>query len=99
MKTFVQLMSEKVFPIFSSKSFCLYILFCLLYRGHIEIPRIGVELELLLLAYTRAIVRPDLSHVCDAHHSSWLFWEFYGVVWNFMLFCLMCLSVLLLLSF
>ena len=99
-KTFVQLMSEKVFPVFSSRSFCFFVCFVfLLFRGHMEIPRIGVELELLLLAYTTAIAMPDPSYDCDAQHSSWLSWECYGVLWNFMVFCLMCLSFLLLLSF
>ena len=36
---------------------------------HMEVPRLGVELELQLLAYTTAIARPDLSHVCNLHHS------------------------------
>ena len=35
-----------------------------------EVPRLGVELELQLLAYTRATATPDLSHICDLHHSS-----------------------------
>ena len=35
---------------------------------HIEILRLGVKLELQLLAYTTAT--PDLSHVCNLHHSS-----------------------------
>ena len=35
-----------------------------------EIPRLGVELELQLPAYTTATEMPDLSHVCDLHHSS-----------------------------
>ena len=35
-----------------------------------EVPRLGVELELQLLAYTIATVMWDLSHVCDLHHSS-----------------------------
>ena len=34
-----------------------------------EVPRLGVESELQLPAY--AIATPDLSHVCDLHHSSW----------------------------
>ena len=33
-----------------------------------EVPRLGVELELQLLAY--AMATEDLSHVCDLHHSS-----------------------------
>ena len=37
---------------------------------HMEVPRLGVELELQLLAYTAAIAMPDTSHVCSLHHSS-----------------------------
>ena len=36
-----------------------------------EVPRLGVESELQLLAYTTATATWDLSHVCDLHHSSW----------------------------
>ena len=36
-----------------------------------EVPRLGVELELQLPAYTRATATPDPSHICDQHHSSW----------------------------
>ena len=39
-----------------------------------EFPRLGVKLELQLLAYTTATAMPDLSHVCDLHHSSWQHW-------------------------
>ena len=35
-----------------------------------EIPRLGVESELSLLAYDTAPAIPDLSHVCDLYHSS-----------------------------
>ena len=35
-----------------------------------EIPRLEVELELQLLAYTTATATWDLSGVCDLHHSS-----------------------------
>ena len=34
-----------------------------------EVPRLGVELELQLRATATAM--PDLSFVCDRHHSSW----------------------------
>ena len=34
----------------------------------VEVPRLGVESELLLPA--RATAVPDLSCVCDLHHSS-----------------------------
>ena len=36
-----------------------------------EVPRLGVSLELLLPAYTRATATLDPSHVCDLYHSSW----------------------------
>ena len=35
-----------------------------------EGPRLGVESELLLLAYTRATAMPDLSCVYNLHYSS-----------------------------
>ena len=35
-----------------------------------EIPRLGVQLELLLLAYTTATATWDPSHICNLHHSS-----------------------------
>jgi len=37
---------------------------------HMEVPRLGVELELQLLTYTTATAMPDPSHVCNLHHSS-----------------------------
>ena len=37
---------------------------------HMEVPRLGVELELQLLAYTAAIATPVLRFVCSLHHSS-----------------------------
>jgi len=36
-----------------------------------EVPRLGVKLELQLLAYTTAIVAQDPIRVCNLHHSSW----------------------------
>ena len=35
------------------------------------IPRLGVQLELQLLASTTATATSDLSRICDLHHSSW----------------------------
>ena len=35
-----------------------------------EVSRLGVELELWPPAYATATVIPDLSHICDLHHSS-----------------------------
>ena len=41
---------------------------------HMEVPRLGLELELQLLAYTTAPAMQDLSLVCKLHHSSWQPW-------------------------
>ena len=35
-----------------------------------EVPRLGDDSELQLLAYSTATATPDLSHVCDLYHSS-----------------------------
>jgi len=32
-----------------------------------EVPRLGVEVELQLLAYTTTTTMPDLSHICSLH--------------------------------
>ena len=47
-------------------------LFLLLWRHqrHMEVPRLGVESELQLLAYTTTTATPDPSHFCNLHHSS-----------------------------
>ena len=37
---------------------------------HMEIPRLGGQLELQPLAYTTATAMQDPSCVCDLHHSS-----------------------------
>ena len=39
------------------------------YPWHMEVPRLGVELELELLVYTTATAMQDPSCVCDLHHS------------------------------
>ena len=39
-----------------------------------EVPRLGVESELQLPAYTTAIAMRDLSWICDLHYSSWQRW-------------------------
>ena len=38
---------------------------------HMEIPRLGVESELWLLAYAIATATPDQSDDCNLHCSSW----------------------------
>ena len=37
---------------------------------HMEVPRLGVESELQLPAYTTVTATQDPSCVCDLHHSS-----------------------------
>ena len=51
----------------------LFINFCLLglHWRHMEVPRLGVKLELQLPAYTTATAMPDPSHICNLHRSSW----------------------------
>ena len=46
---------------------CLFLGPCLC---HMEVPRLGVQLELQLQAYTIATATPDPSHICKLHHSS-----------------------------
>ena len=41
---------------------------------HMEVPRLGVESELQLPAYTVATAMPDPSNICDLHHSSQQCW-------------------------
>ena len=36
-----------------------------------EVPRLGVKLELQLQAYTTATAMPDLSFICYLYHSLW----------------------------
>ena len=39
-----------------------------------EVPRLGMELELQLPAYTTTTATPDQSCTCDLHHSSGPLW-------------------------
>ena len=39
-----------------------------------EVPRLGVESELQLLAYSTATAMPDSRRICDLHHSAWQRW-------------------------
>ena len=47
-----------------------------------EGPRLGVELELQMPAYTTATARQDPSHICDLNHSSWQCWITSSFVFN-----------------
>ena len=50
---------------------CMYFVFFGLHPWHMEAPRLGVQSELLLLAYTTAKPTRDPSLTCSLHHSSW----------------------------
>ena len=49
-----------------------FFFFCFLgpYLWHTQVPRLEVESQLHLAAYTTATVMLDLSHVCNLYHSS-----------------------------
>ena len=40
-------------------------------KKHIDVPRLGAELELQLPAYAIATATQDPRHICDLYHSSW----------------------------
>ena len=46
-----------------------FIFFLGLLLRHVEVPRLGVEVELQLPAYTTATAMPDLSQMCDLGHQ------------------------------
>ena len=57
--------------VFLRKTKCIFFLIFLgLHQQHMEVPRLGVKLELQLLAYAIATATQDLSLICDLHHSS-----------------------------
>ena len=41
-----------------------------------EVPKLGVELDLQLPAYTTTTATPDPSHIFELYHSSWQCWIF-----------------------
>ena len=48
----------------------IFLVFLGLHPRRMEVPRLGFEYELQLLAYSRASVTWNLNHICDLHHSS-----------------------------
>ena len=52
-------------------SVCLFVFgFLGLHPRHMDVPRLGVELELQLLPYATATATQDLSRIRDLHHRS-----------------------------
>ena len=56
--------------IFFFSFFLFFFIFLGLHPHHMKFPRLGVETDLQLLAYTTATTTRDPSHVYDLHHSS-----------------------------
>ena len=56
--------------------FCFFFFFCFLgqHLRHMEVPGLGVESDLELLASATATAKPDLNCVCSLHHGSWQRW-------------------------
>ena len=52
-------------------NFCFVFCFLGMHLWHMEVPRLGVELELQLLAYATATATQDPSRLCNLHLSSW----------------------------
>ena len=52
----------------------LFIIFLGPHSRHMEVPRVGVQSELQLMAYATATATLDPSCLCDLHHSSWQCW-------------------------
>ena len=48
-----------------------FFVFLGLHLRHMEVPGLGIESELQLLAYTTATATPDPKYICDLYHSSW----------------------------
>ena len=60
--------------ILSSTSDCPFFFLLFVFLGphlqHMQVPRLGVESKLQLLACATAVAVLDPSHICDLHHSS-----------------------------
>ena len=61
---------ESLRPMLAVKKKFFFFVFLGPHPQHMEVPRLGVESELWLLAYATATALPDLSCTCDLHHSS-----------------------------
>ena len=52
-----------------NKRVCFIFPFLQLHLQHMEVPGLGVEVELQLRAYTTAMATPDPSCICDLHDT------------------------------
>ena len=61
---------EKIFNILSMcMILATHFFFLRPHLWHMEVPRLGVKLELQMQAYATASATPDPSCICDLHHS------------------------------
>ena len=58
-------------PVYFKSSLDHFFFFLQLHLQHMEIPRLGIESELQLLAYTTAMAIPDPNRIFDLCQSSW----------------------------
>ena len=56
---------------FNQRKIFFFYLFLELHLRHMDVPRLEVKSELQLPACSTATATPDLSRICDLHHSSW----------------------------
>ena len=68
--TVLFLFLKEVLTIMLILSVFVFVCFLALHPQHMEVPRLWVESELQLSAYTTATAMLDLSHFCDLYHSS-----------------------------
>ena len=59
---------------FISRRVYIFFFFLWPHLRHMEVPRLGVALELQVPAYTTTTATPDPSRICDLLHSSWQHW-------------------------
>ena len=52
-------------------NFILFIYFFRVVPWHMDVPRLGGRIRAAAASLGTASAMPDLSHVCDLHHSSW----------------------------
>ena len=70
MKLFLNSRTQDFLLYFSRNFILLFYVFLGLHPWHMEVPSLGVELEMQLLVYTIATATPDLScRICDLDHS------------------------------
>ena len=71
---FLMFQSVQILCVIDTPIFYFFVHFFFVFLGpqlwHMEVPRLGIEWELWLLAYTKPTATPDLSScVCTLHHS------------------------------